>query len=151
MEALLPTSGARGCPALSAGDLHAVTAALSRPAGAARSATVMTRLPKVSLSSKANLLSLLSALGMGQAFAGGANFSALSPQAAGIGAVEHAATLQVGERGTIASAATAVTIGTSAEPAPPKLIFDRPYLLVVTDLATGEPLFLARVANPDVH
>jgi hypothetical protein len=27
-------------------------------------------------------------------------------------------------------------------------VFDRPYLLLVTDTATGEPLFLARVANP---
>jgi len=26
--------------------------------------------------------------------------------------------------------------------------FDRPYLMVVTDRATGEPLFMARVANP---
>jgi serine protease inhibitor len=151
MEALMATSGARGCPALSAADLHAVTAALSRPAGGAGSAAVMTRLPEVDLSSKADLVSLLSALGMGQAFSGAANFSRLSPQAAGIGAVEHAATIQAGERGTIASAATAVTIGVSALPGPPKLIFNRPYLLVVTDLTTGEPLFLARVANPDVR
>jgi serine protease inhibitor len=27
--------------------------------------------------------------------------------------------------------------------------FDRPYLLLVTDTQTSEPLFLARVANPD--
>jgi hypothetical protein len=27
-------------------------------------------------------------------------------------------------------------------------VFDRPYLLVVTDHGTGEPLFLARVADP---
>jgi len=28
------------------------------------------------------------------------------------------------------------------------VVFDRPYLLLVTDTATGEPLFLARVAHP---
>jgi hypothetical protein len=27
-------------------------------------------------------------------------------------------------------------------------VFDRPFLLLVTGTATGEPLFLARVANP---
>ena len=27
--------------------------------------------------------------------------------------------------------------------------FDRPYLLLVTGTATGEPLFMAWVANPD--
>jgi serpin B len=31
---------------------------------------------------------------------------------------------------------------------PPKVAFDRPYLMVVTDRATGEPLFMARVADP---
>jgi serine protease inhibitor len=29
--------------------------------------------------------------------------------------------------------------------------FNRPYLMLVTDRATGEPLFMARVANPDTH
>jgi hypothetical protein len=33
----------------------------------------------------------------------------------------------------------------------PPVVFDRPYLLLVTDQATGEPLFLARVANPAAH
>lgn len=31
---------------------------------------------------------------------------------------------------------------------PRTIVFDRPYLMLVTDKATGEPLFLARVANP---
>jgi serpin B len=30
----------------------------------------------------------------------------------------------------------------------PTVAFDRPYLMVVTDRATGEPLFMARVADP---
>jgi hypothetical protein len=30
----------------------------------------------------------------------------------------------------------------------PKVTFDRPYLMVVTDRATGDPLFMARVADP---
>jgi serine protease inhibitor len=28
------------------------------------------------------------------------------------------------------------------------VLFDRPYLLLIRDTATGEPLFLARVAGP---
>ena len=31
---------------------------------------------------------------------------------------------------------------------PPLVTFDRPYLMLVTDRATGEPLFMARVADP---
>ena len=34
---------------------------------------------------------------------------------------------------------------------PPQVRFDRPYLMVVTDRATGEPLFMARVANPSTR
>ena len=74
----------------------------------------------------------------------------MSPQACCIGLVEHAATLQVGEKGTVASAATAVGMMPSDAQAPPanQVTFDRPYLLLVTATATGEPLFLARVADP---
>ena len=49
----------------------------------------------------------------------------------------------------MASAATAVGMEPSAArlgPAP--VIFDRPYLMMVTDVATGEPLIMARVADP---
>jgi serpin B len=64
--------------------------------------------------------------------------------------IVHAATLQVDEQGTVASAATAVGIGAAAAaPAPRTVVFDRPYVLLMTDTATGEPLFLARVADPD--
>ena len=45
--------------------------------------------------------------------------------------------------------ATAVgAIASAARVMPPLITFDRPYLMVVTDRATGEPLFMARVADP---
>jgi serpin B len=60
--------------------------------------------------------------------------------------------LQVGEKGTVASAATAVgAVASAAQAGPPPVIFDRPYLMVVTDTATGEPLIMARVANPSAQ
>ena len=66
--------------------------------------------------------------------------------------MEHAATLDVGEKGTVASAATAVGVQASAgRVMPPQVTFDRPYLMVVTDRATGEPLFMARVADPSAQ
>ena len=92
---------------------------------------------------------LLTKLGMGVAFSPAADFSALSPQACCIGLVKQAATLQVGEQGTVASAATAVGIvPTAARAGLPPVVFDRPYLMVVTSTATGEPLFMARVTDP---
>ncbi len=112
--------------------------------------TAAVALPKVKLSWKGSLNRELVALGMGQAFGGRADFSGISPQACCIGFVQHAATLQVGEKGTVASAATAVGISASAaEPVVTKLEFNRPYLMLIEDSKTGEPLMLAWVANPD--
>jgi serine protease inhibitor len=113
-------------------------------------ATAAIALPKVSLGSNQDMDGLLTRLGMGIAFGGLADFSGLSPHACCISLVEQAATLQVGEKGTVGSAATAVGLMPSdAEmPADPQIVFDRPYLMLVTDTATGEPLFLARVADP---
>ena len=105
-------------------------------------------LPKVNLSTHTSMKGLLTALGMGIAFTSDADFGAMSGQACCIGLVEHAATLQVGEKGTVASAATAVGIAPTAGMAGPVVEFNRPYLLLVTDAATGDALFAARVADP---
>jgi serine protease inhibitor len=146
MIALLPAAapGSGGCPALPPATLARMQTALTKQAP--RTAIA---LPKVSLSSSASLRQLLTALGMGIAFGGDADFSGLSRQACCIGAVVHAATLDVAEKGTVASAATGVGILPTAEPVPSaRVVFDRPFLLLVTDNATGEPLFLARVTDP---
>ena len=97
-------------------------------------------LPRVSIQDRASLKNLLSLLGMGVAFSPAADFAGLSPQACCIGLVEHAATLKVGELGTVASAATAVGIEpTAARPQGASVAFDRPYLMLVTD-STGNPV-----------
>ena len=153
MTALLPSSasgpGLASCPDLPA---TAVAALISRLGSSGpRGGDTGVALPKVSLSSKANMMTLLASLGMGVAFGPQANFTGISPEAGSIGLILHAATLQVDEQGTVASAATAVGIGTAAEPpARRTVVFDRPYVLLITGTATGEPLFLARVANPDL-
>jgi serpin B len=154
MTALLPASGAGGCEMPTASALAAMTARLTA-AGPPSPVGLLTRsvaLPRVNLGTKVSMKSLLSELGMGVAFTGSADFTGLSPQACCIGLVEQAATLRVGEQGTVASAATAVGMAPTAILAHPlKVVFDRPYLLLVTDIATGEPLFLARVADPAAH
>jgi serine protease inhibitor len=147
MTALLPPAGTAGrclqpAPRLVAG----LAAALGR---APRTAAV--ELPKVSLRSREQLKPILTGLGMGPAFAPVGDFGAMSPATDGIGAVVHAATLRVDSAGTVASAATAVTMEPTAAEAPRHPVaFTRPYLMLITDTRTGEPLFLARVANPDV-
>ncbi|WP_329521396.1 serpin family protein [Spirillospora sp. NBC_01491] len=150
MTALMPDPAATpgsaatsGCPRLDASTLGRVT-------GALRPARVDLALPKVRLRSRQNLRPLLSGLGMGVMFSGGADFTGISPKAARVAFVQHAATLLVDEKGTEAAAATAT--GVQAGAAPPRaaleVAFDRPHLLLVRDTRTGEPLFLARVADP---
>jgi len=147
MVALLPPVGAAACAMPTTATLGTMTTAL-----AAGSPGVVSRgiaLPRVNLSVNVSMKSLLAGLGMGVAFTPSADFHALSPQACCIGLVQQADTLQVGEQGTTASSATAVGIEpTAARPVFPQLHFDRPYLILVTDSTTGEPLFLARVADP---
>ena len=169
MVALLPAPGAGSCAMPTAGTLAAITTSLgaggtARPGtGSATpgtgSATVpggvpgraAIALPKVDLSTQASMEDLLKTLGMGIAFSPEADFGGMSRQACCIGLVKHAATLQVGEKGTVASAATAVGIAPTAGMGGPVVDFDRPYLLLVTDTATGDALFAARVADPAAH
>ena len=144
MIALLPGSGSPVCPVLPDAALNALTAGLAT----ARD-EVGVALPKVSLSSSTNMMNVLGRLGMGVAFGASADFTGLSPKAGSIGLVMHAATLRVDEQGTVASAATAVGVLPGAIAVPRQtVVFSRPYLLLVTDTATSEPLFLARVADP---
>ncbi len=141
----------RRLPVPGAAALGTITARLAAgtPAGHAVGGGSFIALPKVNLSSRASMKAVLSELGMGIAFSQSADFAGLAPQACCIGLVEHAATLRVGEEGTVASAATAVGMAaTAARVRSAQILFDRPYLLLVTDTATGEPLFLARVAKP---
>jgi serine protease inhibitor len=147
MVALLPPAGAAACTMPGAAALGRITAALAAglPGVSGRSIA----LPKVDLKVNVSMKSLLAGLGMGVAFTPSADFTGLSPQACCIGLVQQADTLRVAEQGTTASAATAVGVEPGAAYLGPQPVtFDRPYLMLVTDSATGEPLFLARVADP---
>ena len=147
MEALLPPAGTAGCTMPAAATLGTMTSRLAsgQPGVLTRSVVF----PKVNLASQISLKPVLTSLGMGVAFSPAADFAGLSTRACCIGFVAHAATLDIGEKGTVASAATAVGVqATAGRVLAPPVLFNRPYLMVVTDRATGEPLFMARVTDP---
>jgi serine protease inhibitor len=156
MIALLPDSRARGCPGLTPAALGQVTAGLRLTAGSPAypnpvplADRAIIQFPKLSISTARDMAGLLTRLGMGRAFTPAADFTGLSPQACCLKLVQHAATLQITEKGTVATAATAVgVVPSSAAYAPHKVAFDRPYVLLITDPSTGEPLFVARIADP---
>ncbi len=150
MEALLPPAGTAGCAMPAATGVTAMATRLA--SGQSGTLTSSIALPKVNIVTHVSMKPLLIQLGMGVAFTQAADFAGLSPQACCIALVEQAATLGVGEKGTVASAATAVGMApTAARLLPPQVVFNRPYLLLVTDHTTGEPLFMARIANPATH
>ncbi len=149
MDALLPplAQGTGDCPDAPATVISWLAASVATSSASAGTAVA---LPEADLSTRADLNSALGQLGMRIAFTPAADFTGLSPQAQNIGTVVHAAMLRVDAEGTVAGAATAVTlVPLAARVMTPEVQFDRPYLLLVTDTQTSEPLFVARVADPD--
>jgi len=93
------------------------------------------------------LNNVLKNMGMGIAFdVFNANFDGISPVQLYIDYVDHKATIEVNERGTVASAATVVGISYSA--VEPTFSADRPFFFVIRDDRSGTVLFMGKVENP---
>jgi serpin B len=107
-------------------------------------------LPRFEFESEFSLRDALAALGMPDAFTGGADFSGMDgTKQLLIHAVVHKAFVSVGEAGTEAAAATVVTVAPGIPPTEPvKVTVDRPFLFLIRDLETGAILFVGRVVNP---
>jgi serine protease inhibitor len=104
-------------------------------------------LPRFTANYSQNLVPGLTSLGMGIAFETNADFAGLAPGAF-VSYIAHSTVVEVGESGTTAAAATAISIAvTIAEPAPIMNI-DHPFLYAIEDEATGEILFIGILMNP---
>ena len=110
------------------------------------------RLPKFTLDFSASLKEPLGQMGMGIAFQfPGAEFAPLGSPLFYIGDVLHKTRLEVDEEGTVAAAATAIVVETSAAPRRVEkktLVFDRPFALLLCDTSTGAILFAGVVYEP---
>ena len=118
-------------------------------------ARVKLSLPRFTLSyGVASLKQALVAMGLGPAFdASSGEFGLITDDKdLHISDVLHKAVLEVTEEGTTAAAATAVVMMTRAvmiEPPPQVLVFDRPFLMIIEDAASGAPLFVGRISCPE--
>jgi serpin B len=100
--------------------------------------------PGVSISLKPALM----AMGMNAAF-DGAGLSGMSDTKLAVTDVVHQATLDVDEAGLDAAAATAVIVGETSVPPPPKqVVVNKPFIAILRDTATQQILFVARVSDP---
>jgi serine protease inhibitor len=111
------------------------------------------QLPRFKASYGAKLNDPLSAMGMGEAFdPTSADFSGFfAPGTALPGNVYlthaiHKTYLSVDEAGTTAAAVTAVGGGVTS--APPSMLVNRPFFVVIADKPTGVILFLGSIADP---
>ncbi len=104
-------------------------------------------LPRFKFGYEVNLTEILKTLGMEIAFdPGGADFSNMFADGYGwIGMVKQKTFVQVDERGTEAAAVTQVNFETSA---PPHIVCDRPFLIVIHEDVSGAIMFIGKIANP---
>jgi serpin B len=109
-------------------------------------------LPRFRMTQEFELGKTLAAMGMPQAFGGGADFSGMTGQRGlVISNVIHKAFVEVNEEGTEAAAATAVGIRAMAmRPSAPPVVFraDHPFLFLIRENQSNSVLFMGRVADP---
>jgi len=119
----------------------------------ADTATVEVYMPKFKMKYKTLLNEVLSDMGMGIAFGGGADFSNLFEESLSleISRVIHQSFIEVNEEGSEAAAATIVEIGeTSIGPGgdPNVIHIDRPFAFFIAEKHSKTILFAGKMLNP---
>lgn len=106
-------------------------------------------MPKFSIDLETKLAGPLAAQGLGVAFSGDADFSAMTGDTSlSITDVVHHAVIKVTEEGTEAAGATAIIFGVTSIPLTRPLHVDRPFVYLIRDNATGALLFMGHVVDP---
>jgi serpin B len=111
----------------------------------------MLALPRFKLDYDVIMNNPLKALGMRQAFTGGADFSAMADEPLFVSEVRQKSFVEVNEEGTEAAAVTTVTMMAAGVPRPIKvfeMIVDRPFLFVIADDQTKSVLFMGVIYDP---
>ena len=124
-------------------------ASLAGLLAACRPTQVALQLPRLRLTTRAELSDPLRALGVRTVFTDRADLSAISSDPLAVQAVLHESVLKIDEQGLEGAAATAVMMRMTAMPPPPlPVAVDRPFLLLVRHGGSGAGYFLARVTDP---
>ncbi|MBD0694258.1 serpin family protein [Streptomyces sp. CBMA123] len=123
---------------------------LDRILGALAEQPVDLQLPRFHFDTSNELSPALRSLGVHAAFAK-ADFGGIAPDPLVLGPVLQKATIEVDEGGTVAAAGSGAVVSGAAAPSPrqpAELHIDRPFLFLIRDTATGRPLFLGQVTDP---
>ena len=108
-------------------------------------------MPRFKLEYEKRLNGVLAALGMGVAFTGSADFSAMT-EGGGlfINEVKHKTFVEVNEEGTEAAAVTSVGM-TDSMPETFEMRVDRPFVFAIRERHSGTILFMGRITDPGVE
>jgi serpin B len=144
MRIMIPTAGHSPDDLLTADSMASVGSAL-------QPAYVDLAMPSWNFGTDIDLADPLVRLGMGQAFAPGADFSGIRPGLF-ISQAVHRADITVDERGTTAAAVTGIGMAVSARVDQPVVVrADHPFAFAIVHRPTGLPLFVGHVADPAAH
>ncbi|MBC8278015.1 MAG: serpin family protein, partial [FCB group bacterium] len=107
------------------------------------------RMPKFKASYQKELEDVLTSLGMGLAFTGGADFSGIcSELPLFISFVRQKAVIEVNEEGSEAAAATVVGMEQGVSPPVFSFSVNRPFFFVIRDDRTETILFMGKIVDP---
>ncbi|HUI28613.1 MAG TPA: serpin family protein [Candidatus Acidoferrales bacterium] len=113
---------------------------------------VVVSLPKFKVEYKTDLVRILTNLGMGSAFSGGADFTRINKtMPLQITGVLHKTYIDVNERGTEAAAVTVVTVGTTVvgpHIGPIYFTVDRPFIFLIKENHDNTIMFMGAVVDP---
>jgi serpin B len=124
---------------------------LQRVVGILRASSLDLQMPRFAFTTSGDLDDPISEIGAPAAFVvGQADFTGITTdEALAISEFPHQAFLSADEEGTEASATTVIPSKAPAQPVTTtSLLVDRPFIVMIVDRGTNEPLFLGRVMNP---
>jgi serpin B len=133
--AILPPEGTDPC------DVDAATLGGMR---AGEPTDVLVELPRLTIEQSHALLDVLAGLGLPTQ----GDFTGLGEADLFISQIAQKTYLRVDEEGTEAAAASGEALGGAAPPPGGPVVFDRPFLFLLTDTQTRSPLFVAAVHDP---
>ncbi|XP_009818872.2 serine protease inhibitor 2.1 [Gavia stellata] len=106
------------------------------------------QLPKISISVSYDVKKLFKEMGITEVFSSNADLSGISgSRDLQVSQAIHKALLEVDEAGTEAAGATAVIVNRVFRPSV-TIKFNRPFIILISDKATGTTLFMGKIANP---
>ncbi|NXN29796.1 AACT protein, partial [Nycticryphes semicollaris] len=106
------------------------------------------KLPKISISGSYDVKNLFNEMGITEVFSSNADLSGISgSRNLQVSQALHKALLEVDEAGTEAAGATAIILNRLLRPSV-TIKFNRPFIILISDKATGTTLFMGKIVNP---